>query len=88
MNQKGFVVRPIVVAKAHKPAVFYRRKLTSTPIAVLHTPYSFGEHRLRQEVQWEPLCRGVADPVSLKKVFVRCVENRRWTYGGVTCFTF
>ena len=44
MNQKGFVVRPIVVAKAHKPAVFYRRKLTSTPIAVLHTPYASCTH--------------------------------------------
>jgi hypothetical protein len=35
---------------------------------------------MRQEVQTAPLCRGVAG-------FVPCVENRRWTLGGVTYAT-
>jgi hypothetical protein len=62
-------------------------RLTYERALFFSTPYSLGQHRLRQEVQSEPLCQGVADPVSLKKVFVRCVENRRWTYGGVTYAT-
>jgi hypothetical protein len=44
------------------------------------TPFSFGQHRMLQEVQTSPLCLGVAGPVP-------CVENRRWTYGGVTYAT-
>src|SRR5262245_692218 len=42
--------------------------------------FSLGQHRLRQEVQMEPLCLGVNG-------FVPCVENRRWTVGGVTYAT-
>jgi hypothetical protein len=40
------------------------------------TPFSLGQHRLRQEVQTEPLCLGVSGDVP-------CVENRRWTVRGV-----
>jgi len=44
------------------------------------TPLSLGQHRLRQQVQNEPLCLGVNGPTA-------CVENRRWTVGGVTYAT-
>jgi hypothetical protein len=44
------------------------------------TPYSFGKHRIRQDVQTAPLCRGVGGSVP-------CVENRRWTIGRVTYVT-
>lgn len=44
------------------------------------TPFTMGQHRLRQEVQSTPLCLGVSGPVP-------CVENRRWTLGGVTYAT-
>jgi hypothetical protein len=44
------------------------------------TPYSLGTHPLAQEVQSTPLCLGLNGPA-------RCVENRRWTYKGVTYAT-
>jgi hypothetical protein len=45
------------------------------------SPFSFGQHRLRQEVQTDaPFCLGVGGPVP-------CVENRRWTFGRVTYAT-
>jgi hypothetical protein len=44
------------------------------------TTFSLGQHRMRQQVQMTPLCKGVNG-------FVRCVENRRWTVGGVTYVT-
>jgi len=44
------------------------------------TSYSFGREKLRQAVQMEPICLGVSG-------FVSCVENRRWTYRGVTYVT-
>ena len=44
------------------------------------TPYSLGQRQLPQEVQATPLCLGVKGPV-------RCVENRRWSYRGVTYVT-
>ena len=44
------------------------------------TPFSFGRHRIRQEVQTAALCRGVSG-------LVPCVENRRWHVGGVTYAT-
>jgi hypothetical protein len=44
------------------------------------TPYSFGRHKMLQAVQMEPICLGVSG-------FVSCVENRRWTYRGVTYVT-
>jgi hypothetical protein len=42
--------------------------------------YSLGQRRIRQEVQSDPWCLGVAGPT-------RCVENRRWDIGGVTYAT-
>ena len=44
------------------------------------TPFSLGQRRLRQEVQSTPACLGVSGPVP-------CVENRRWSLGGVTYAT-
>jgi len=44
------------------------------------TKFSLGKHRIRQEVQTAALCRGVSG-------LVPCVENRRWTGGGVTYAT-
>ncbi len=44
------------------------------------TAFSLGQHRMRLEVQSTPLCLGVSGPVP-------CVENRRWTFGGVTYVT-
>ena len=44
------------------------------------TPFSLGQHRLRQAVQSTPLCKTVSG-------FGPCVENRRWTLGGVTYVT-
>lgn len=44
------------------------------------TPFSLGQHRMRQEVQSTPLCLGVSG-------FVPCAENRRWTVRGVTYAT-
>lgn len=44
------------------------------------TPFSLGQHRMRLEVQSTPLCLGVGGPAP-------CVENRRWTMGGVTYAT-
>lgn len=44
------------------------------------TPFTLGQHRLRQQVQSTPLCLGVNGNVP-------CVENRRWTVGGVTYAT-
>ena len=44
------------------------------------TPFTLGQHRLRQQVQSTSLCLGVGGNVP-------CVENRRWTYGGVTYAT-
>jgi len=43
-------------------------------------PYTLGQYRLRQEVQTTPLCVGINGNVP-------CVENRRWTLGGVTYAT-
>jgi hypothetical protein len=44
------------------------------------TPYTLGQRRLRQEVQTEALCLGVNGVTP-------CVENRRWSHGGVTYIT-
>jgi hypothetical protein len=44
------------------------------------TPYSQGQHPLRQVVQTTPSCLGVGGPT-------QCVENRRWTVKGVTYAT-
>lgn len=44
------------------------------------TPFTLGQHHFRQEVQSTPLCLGLSGNVP-------CVENRRWTLGGVTYAT-
>jgi hypothetical protein len=44
------------------------------------TPFTLGQHRLRQQVQTSPVCLGVSG-------LVPCVENRRWTVGRVTYAT-
>jgi hypothetical protein len=44
------------------------------------TPFTLGKRRLRQEVQSSPQCLGLNGPTA-------CVENRRWTLGGVTYAT-
>jgi hypothetical protein len=44
------------------------------------TPFSLGRHRMRLAVQSSPLCLGFNGPTP-------CVENRRWTFGGVTFAT-
>jgi len=44
------------------------------------TSFSFGQRKLRQDVQSTPLCLGLNGPVP-------CVENRRWTVGRVTYVT-
>jgi len=62
-------------------------RLTHEREAFFNRPFSFGQRRLRQEVQTDPLCLGVTDAVSLTKVAAACVENRRWTVGGVTYAT-
>src|SRR5262249_30707019 len=43
-------------------------------------PFSLGTHPIRQEVQSTPDCLGVHGPTA-------CVENRRWTFKGVTYAT-
>ncbi len=45
------------------------------------TPFSLGQHRLRQQVQTAALCLGHTGTL------VPCAENRRWTVGGVTYAT-
>jgi hypothetical protein len=44
------------------------------------TPFTLGQHRFRQEVQLTPPCVGANGSAP-------CVENRRWTLGGVTYAT-
>lgn len=44
------------------------------------TRFSLGQRKMVQEVQSTPLCLGISGPVP-------CVENRRWTLGGVTYAT-
>jgi hypothetical protein len=57
-----------------------RERLDHERQVFFSTPFSLGQRRLRQEVQTAALCLGVAGAVP-------CVENRRWTYGGVTYVT-
>ncbi len=57
-----------------------RERLDHERQVLFSTPYSFGRRRMRQEVQTAALCLGVSGPVP-------CVENRRWTYRGVTYVT-
>src|SRR6185503_2656844 len=48
-------------------------------------PFSLGQHRMRQEMQTAESCVGVGVGVPYKPV--PCVENRRWSVGGVTYAT-
>jgi hypothetical protein len=57
-----------------------RERLDHERQVFFSTPYSLGQHRIRLEVQTAPLCLGVSGNVP-------CVENRRWTLGGVTYAT-
>ena len=57
-----------------------RAQLDQERALFFNTPFTLGQHRLRQEVQSTPLCLGVSGSVS-------CVENRRWSAGGVTYAT-
>jgi len=49
------------------------------------TPWTAGLERLRQEVQSTPLCLG--ETSARVRRAEACVENRRWTLGGVTYAT-
>ena len=57
-----------------------RERLEHERLLFFNTPFSLGQHRMRQQVQTAPLCLGVNG-------LVPCVENRRWTVGGVTYAT-
>jgi hypothetical protein len=57
-----------------------RERLEHERTVFFNTRFSFGRHHMRQEVQTAVLCRGVDG-------LVPCVENRRWTVGGVTYAT-
>ena len=47
------------------------------------TPFTLGQHRLREEVQQTPLCLSTATSNGKAP----CAENRRWTLGRVTYAT-
>lgn len=53
-----------------------RERLDRERALFFSTPFSLGQHRMRQEVQTAALCLGVSGPVP-------CVENRRWSVGAV-----
>jgi len=57
-----------------------RERLDHERKVFFSTPFSLGQRKLRMEVQTDPLCLGVNGAVP-------CVENRRWSYGGVTYVT-
>jgi hypothetical protein len=57
-----------------------RERLDRERAVFFATPFSLGQRKLRQEVQTEALCLGVAG-------LVPCVENRRWTVGNVVYVT-
>jgi hypothetical protein len=63
------------------PAYSSRERLDYERRLLFNTPFTLGQRRLRQEVQTEPLCLGVAGAVP-------CVENRRWAIRGVIYATF
>jgi hypothetical protein len=57
-----------------------RERLDYERAVLFGTSSSLGQNQIQQEVQTDALCLGVSGPVP-------CVENRRWTYGGVTYAT-
>jgi hypothetical protein len=62
-------------------------RLTHERQVFFNTPFSMGHHRIRQQVQTDSLCLGVVDAKTLATDLVPCLENRRWTVGGVTYAT-
>ena len=58
-----------------------RERLDHEREVFFSTNYSLGKHRMRQEAQKAALCLGAGGGL------VPCVENRRWTVGGVTYAT-
>ena len=62
-------------------------RLTFERAVLFNTPLSMGQHKLLQDVQTAPLCLGVIDAATLATGYGPCVENRRWTVGGVTYAT-
>jgi hypothetical protein len=51
------------------------------------TDRSLGEHPMPLEVQTAPLCQGTTSPTGSPRFMTGCVENRRWTFHGVTYAT-
>jgi hypothetical protein len=58
-----------------------RERLDHERQVFFSTPFTLGQHKLKQEVQTDKLCLSVGDKL------VPCVENRRWTVGRVTYVT-
>jgi len=56
-------------------------RLDHERLVLFSTPFSLGQHRMRQEVQTAPLC------LALGGANVPCVENRRWRVGNVIYVT-
>ena len=57
-----------------------RERLDQERRIFFSTPFSLGQRRMRQDVQTAPLCVGAHGPTA-------CVENRRWSFRGVTYVT-
>ena len=51
------------------------------------TDQSLGQHPLTLEVQSAPLCQGTTSPTGTPRFATPCVENRRWSFHGVTFAT-
>jgi hypothetical protein len=62
------------------PAFSSRERLDYERKLFFSTPFTLGRDRFRMQVQTDRLCLGVNGPVP-------CVENRRWSIGGVTYAT-
>jgi hypothetical protein len=51
------------------------------------TDRSLGQHTMQLEVQTAPLCQGTTSLTGQPRFMTGCVENRRWTFHGVTYAT-
>ena len=58
-----------------------RERLDHERQVFFSTPFSLGQRKLHQDVQTAKLCLDANNQATA------CVENRRWTYGGVTYVT-
>jgi len=58
-----------------------RERLDHERQVFFSTPFSMGQHRMRQDVQTAAMCLNAAGN------YTACVENRRWTVGRVTYAT-